>query len=123
MKRQLLRACCVLGCVLAAAPTQAQTATPANNFAFDQGGLDLATVSAFTYRLYVDGAVTGSPIAAICTGTASPFVCSTPVGAFTPGIHTVTLTAANAAGESVHSAPLTFTMVIVPSAPSNLRIQ
>ena len=98
-------------------------ATQTSRFALDQGAPDLATAQSYTYRVYADGAATGATIAMICTGTASPFVCTALVGAFTPGSHTVTFTAANVAGESPKSAPLTFTMVIIPAVPLNPRIQ
>jgi len=98
-------------------------ATSANRFAFDQPAPDLATATSYTYRLYADGATTGTILVVACTGTASPFPCSVPIGAFTPGPHSVTMSAANVAGESARSAPLLFTMVVIPSAPTNLRVQ
>jgi hypothetical protein len=92
-------------------------------FAIDQAAPDLATANSYTYRLYADGSVTGTVIPMVCTGTASPFLCTASVGAFTPGAHTVTLTAANLAGESGKSNVVTFTMVVVPQPPANARIQ
>jgi hypothetical protein len=101
----------------------AQTATPASRFAFDQTAPDLATANSYTYRYYADGATTGVALTVTCTGTASPFLCTAPVPAFTPGQHSVTLTAANIAGESPKSAPFAFTMMILPAVPANIRIQ
>jgi hypothetical protein len=104
-------------------PLAAQTATPASRFAFDQVAPDLATANSYTYRYYADGATTGVALTVTCTGTASPFLCTAPVPAFTPGSHSVTLTAGNTAGESPKSVPFSFTMVIIPAVPANIRIQ
>jgi hypothetical protein len=119
MKRLLF----VLLFVLAAVPAFAQTATPANSFAFDQVASTLATAQSYAYKLYADGSATGSVVVVTCTGAASPFVCTTPVGAFAPGAHTIRLTSGNAAGESAQSAPFSFTMVIIPATPANIRLQ
>lgn len=107
---------------LVTVPLTAQTATPTSKFTIDQGAPDLATATSYTFKLYADGSATGTVVPMTCTGATSPFTCTTAVSAFTPGTHTVTFTASNAAGESVKSAPLTFQMVIVPSAPANPRI-
>ena len=102
----------------------AQTsATPASKFVFDQIAPDLATANGYTYRYYADAATVGATLTAVCTGTASPFTCSAPIPAFTPGSHAVTITAANIGGESAKSAPLSFTFVVVPAPPTGLRIQ
>lgn len=116
---------CALICAfsLLASPLVAQTATPTSKFAIDQAAPDLATAQAYTYTLYADGATTGTVATMTCAGTASPFVCTSPVGAFTPGSHSVTFTARNAAGESAHSSALAFVMVIIPAAPANPRLQ
>lgn len=121
MKRLCLAACLCLFAV----PVLAQTATPSSKVGFDQAGPDLATVQAYTYKYYADGATTGAALpAATCTGTASPFACTVPFPAFTPGNHTLTLTASNAAGESAQSTPpLAFTMVVTPTAPTNVTIK
>lgn len=109
---------------LLATPLFAQTqATPSNKFAIDQAAPDLATAQAYVYKIYVDGGATGAVVTMTCSGTASPFLCTTPVGSFTPGAHTVTFTAANAAGESAKSAGLSFIMVIIPAVPQNPRLQ
>lgn len=112
------------GLLLWAVEVAAQTAIPTSKFAWDQGAATLAEAQAYTYRSYSDGAATGVVLSAVvCTGTASPFVCTVPVPAYTPGTHTVAFTAANLAGESAKSTTLSFTMVIQPSAPTNPRIQ
>ena len=107
---------------ISSVPAFAQTATPSNRFALDQAAPDLATAQAYTFRMYADGATTGTVVVMTCTGSSSPFVCSTPVNAFTPGAHAITMTAANVAGESTASAALSFVMIIQPAPPTNLRI-
>lgn len=113
--------------VLCAVAASAQTATPSSRFALDQAAPDLATATAYTYKAYADGAATGITIVMTCTGTASPFVCRAPIGAWNPGItagsHTVLFTASNAAGESLKSLPVTFQLVTVPATPSAPRIE
>ena len=99
------------------------TATPTSQFAFDQNAPDLATANSYTYRYYADGATTGVVLPMTCSGAAPPFVCVAPVPAFTPGPHSVTFTASNAAGESAQSAAVEFTMVIIPAVPQNPRVQ
>lgn len=111
----------VLGAL--AANASAQTGTPANTFAIDQAGPDLATVNSLTFKRYDDGAAVGVVTVFACTGTASPFVCKATFPAYTPGPHSVTFSASNAAGESPKSVALTFTFVVIPATPANPRIQ
>lgn len=108
---------------LVAGTAAAQNPTPASHLTWDQGATDLATAQAYTYRHYPDAAVAGTTLTGVtCTGTVSPFVCTVNFPAFTPGAHTLTLTAANTAGESAKSAAFAFTFVVVPTVPGNLRI-
>ena len=114
----------ILGLALAL-PTLlfAQTSTPASRIAWDQAAADLATAQALTYRYYPDGAATGTVFSGVtCSGTASPFTCSVAFPAFSPGPHSLTLSAANAAGESAKSAAVSFTFVVIPAVPANPRI-
>lgn len=110
--------------LLFSASAQAQTGTPTSRLAWDQGAPDLATAQAYAYTYYADGATTGTALTGVtCTGTAAPFTCSAAFPAFTPGNHTLTLTAKNVAGEGPKSSPLSFVFVVLPSAPQNVRIQ
>lgn len=118
-----LRVCLVLALVLLPILLAAQTATPSSKFVLDQVAPDLVTANSYTFKIYVDGSATGVGFPVTCTGTASPFTCAGSVPAFTPGTHSVTFTASNVAGESAKSAPFSFSMVIVPSAPANIRLQ
>lgn len=103
-------------------PAQAQTAGPASRFSWTEGASDLAAANGFTYRVYLDASATGTTLTATCTGTASPFACTSPIPALTPGAHTATLTAANVAGESPKSSVLSFQMVAVPATPGSFTI-
>jgi hypothetical protein len=98
-------------------------ATSASKYAWDQAGPDLATVQGYTYKVYADNATTGTVLTATCTGSASPFTCTAPIGAFSQGTHSAVFTASNAAGESAKSAAVNFTFVVIPSVPANPRIQ
>ena len=121
MKRILLFTTLLL---LVSSYVNAQTGTPSSKLTWDQQSSDLATAQAFTYKYYPDSSVTGTTlVGVICTGTTAPFVCQSPFPAFTPGAHTLTLTASNLAGESAKSLVISFTFVVIPSAPSNIRIQ
>ena len=120
MKRLLLVVCCLLG---AGVTAHAQT-TSASQLAWDQGAANLATAQGLTYRYYADGSATPVTLSGVtCTGSAAPFVCTVAFPAFTPGAHTLQLAAANVAGESAKSLVLSFTFVVIPDAPANLRIQ
>jgi len=120
MKRLLLIGLFVFGL----SSTVFAQATPTSRLGWDQTGPDLATVQAYTYRYYPDGSSTGVTLGGVtCTGATSPFACIVAFPAFTPGPHSLQLSASNVAGESLLSAPLNFVMVLVPAAPINLRIQ
>lgn len=115
----------LIALVLCTVPVGAQTTgTPASKLAWDQPNVtSAADAQAFTYRAYADGATTGTVLTGVtCTGTTT-VTCSVAFPAFTPGSHTVRLTAANSAGEGPQSAPIAFTFVVVPSAPANVRVQ
>lgn len=99
-------------------------ATGTNKIGWDQEGPSLTEVQAYTWKYYADKSVVGVSLTGVsCTGTASPYQCEVSFPAFTPGTHTLTLTATNLAGESPQSNPLNFTFVVTPSAPKNLIIK
>lgn len=119
MKRFLL----VITFALFAGVASAQTGTPTSQLAWDQSAANLATAQAFTYGFYPDSAAVKTALASVtCVGTASPFQCSVAFPSFTPGAHTLTLTASNVAGESPKSPALAFTFVVIPTAPTNPHI-
>lgn len=103
--------------------------TTANKIGWDQQAPSLAEAQAYTYKYYPDGATTGIALTGVvCTAVTSPTgtvvpQCEVAFPAFTPGSHTLSITASNEAGESVKSAPLNFAFVVIPSPPANLRIK
>lgn len=122
-RRLLLLIACVFVFRVEPVETQ-QPAASVSRLAWDQAAPDLASAQGYTYRYYPDGAANGTVLGGVtCTGTIAPFICVAPFPAFTPGPHSLTLTAANLAGESVPSAPLSFVFVVTPAAPTNVRIQ
>lgn len=104
----------------------AQTAPnvgPNDSFAWNQDGTSLATVQAYVYKYYLDGAVTGSVFSGVtCSGTATPFTCQVRSPTFAMGSHSIALTAASAAGESVFSSPFQFVYGNPPQIPNNIRV-
>jgi hypothetical protein len=101
----------------------AQQASPNSTIQWDQPAPTLADAQAYTYKYYADGSTTGVVFNGVtCNGTASPFTCTVLFPAFTPGNHTIRLTAQNIAGESTPSSPFGFTFVVTPSSPNNIRI-
>ncbi|MGH9425850.1 MAG: hypothetical protein ACRD2L_06030, partial [Terriglobia bacterium] len=80
-------------------------------------------VEAYEYRHYDDGGpgvLFMTPIS--CPLNTSFFACIVDIPAYTPGLHTVFITAANAAGESGPSNTLSFNMVVTPATPTNFRL-
>lgn len=109
--------------IAGAASAQTPTGTPTSKLLIDVTSVpDLATAQGYTYAYYPDAATTPTPIAMTCTGAAVPFTCAGAFPAFTPGAHGLTVTAKNVAGESPKSPVLSFTFVLVPNAPQNIRI-
>jgi hypothetical protein len=100
-------------------------ANPGNKIGWDQTALTLAEAQGYVYKYYPDGATTGIVLVKVtCTGNFSPFQCEVAFPAFTPGPHTLTLTASSGSAESAQSAPpLAFTFMVVPAVPANTRIK
>lgn len=121
------RMICALALITACHATSAaaQTiATSTSTLAWSQQAPDLATVQSYVFPAYVDGAGTGTPLTSVaCSGAASPFSCVAPLPTVATGTHTLALSAKSAAGESAKGLVLTFSFVVVPPAPTNLRIQ
>src|SRR3990167_4715837 len=114
----------VLALTLVSAAAQAQPATPSSKLAWDQPNATPTEAATFIYTVYNDGSTAGVTLTSVtCVAGVQSTVCSAPFLAYTPGAHSLTLTASNSAGESGKSAPFAFTFVIVPSTPWNLRVQ
>lgn len=102
----------------------AQNVVTGSKLAWDQVAPSLADASGYSYFYYADGATPRTALANVtCVGTSTPFQCSVNFPAFTPGNHTIAVSASNIAGESAKSNPLAFIFVVVPGVPTNLRIQ
>lgn len=126
MKNLVSLVLCLVILVLVAAPVAAQTAVATNKLAWDQSAPTLADAQTYTYRLYADGATTAQTVASVtcaASATAGVFACEAPFPAFTPGNHTVALSAVNLAGESPKSATMAFTFIVTPAVPTGLRIK
>jgi hypothetical protein len=96
----------------------AQAATPTSKFLLDIVAADAPTAQAYTWRLYLDGAATGTVVSGVtCASASGVITCTVPFPAMTPGSHSATFTAANTAGESAKSAAVTFALVVVPNTP------
>ena len=115
--------CLIPFLVLAFAANANAQASAGKKLSWDIVATSLTEAQGYTYKFYPDGSTTGQVMTStVCTGTASPFSCSNNFPAFTPGQHTLTITATNAAGESAKSLVFTFTFVVVPSTPTNIRV-
>lgn len=112
--------------VLCAVPAFAQTpaATPTSALGWNEAAPTVAAAQGYTYSYIPDGGVPIilTPASVVCSGAVSPFACQAPFPAFTPTSHTIALIAGNGAGDSLPSTPLAFTFVVIPSAPTNVRI-
>jgi hypothetical protein len=112
----------VLAFLLIPVLAQAQ-ATNSSRLVWEQPNATLAEAQAYTYRYYPDGNATGTSLTnVICAEQNTTITCASDFPAFTPGSHSLTITALNAAGESSQSAPFMFTFVVLPSTPINIRI-
>lgn len=102
---------------------QPQNATPTSRF---QWAMPIADVNAgliTRFELKIDD----GPFAAIGMatndgGSGANILFSHPIPALTVGNHTAIVRACNVSGCGPESAPLTFVLVILPSAPQNFRI-
>lgn len=123
--RAIACALCVLAPAIAAAQDPPLVSTQ-HRLAWSQDAATLQSAQAHQYFAIVDGTRRTDPMLPIlCTGTASPFTCSTPFPALTPGEHGISLVAAELLNgvlvQSTPSEPLRVNMVVI-SAPRNLRV-
>lgn len=124
MKQSVMVGLLVLVGLGVAHSATAQTVVPSSRLGWDEVAASNSEAGGFTYKYYPDGAATATTIGtATCTGGSSPFACTVPFPTFSPGSHTLQLTATNAAGESAKSAVFSFTVVAIPATPTNLRVQ
>lgn len=111
--------------ILGSTALMSAQAIPSSKLAWDQPAPDLASAQAYTYKYYPDGSLTGNTlIGVVCSGATSPFQCEVAYPSFTPGNHTLILSATNIAGESnPKSAPFAFAFVVTPGTPLNIHIK
>jgi hypothetical protein len=107
--------------------TTAQTsAKSTDKLQWDQAAPDLQTAKTYRYQVYLDAAPAGLALNADCAGTSAP-VCVAPLPPLTPGAHVASVTASlvlpdGTLVESPKSAPVTFTLIVVPQAPDKVRL-
>lgn len=117
----------------AIARAQPAPATPNSNAIWEQPNETQATAQALAHRFYLDAATVGGPVLTTktCVTSVAPVTplpnvtCTAKLPAMTVGSHTIKITASLAAAGSVESDfsnVVSFTMQIVPSTPTNLRI-
>jgi hypothetical protein len=113
--------------LIATLAVKSQAAPPASaaaKFEWDIVAPDLATAQGYTYFRYDDGALNGVAFANVtCAASAAGFTCDTPVPAYTPGAHTIQVSASDAGIEGPKSASFAFRFVVVPAAPTSVRIK
>jgi len=112
--------------LVAAAYVAAQSipnAGPNDSFGWNQTAPALTDANAYVYKYYLDGATMGSVFSGVkCTGSAAPFACAVKIPTFSPGQHSLTITAANSTGESAQSVPFAFVYGNPPPSPNNISI-
>jgi hypothetical protein len=115
--------------LLIAATAHAQTANPTSKLLWEQGNTSTpADALALIYRDYLDAATTGAiltPTGCVVTsGQTTTSTCTAPFPPMTVGAHAISITASTSqsGSESTRSNVVTFTLVIVPATPTNLRI-
>lgn len=85
---------------------------------WSQDAPSLTEAQGYTYRAYIDSAAT--MLSATCSGAASPYACSALLPSSSVGGHTLTVSAANAGGESSPSAAIQIARA--PLAPQAYRL-
>lgn len=123
--RTLLR---TIALVLLANIASAQTASNTSRLSWEIIASSLIEVNLYTWKYYPNAAATGvvfpTPVTCAASTTANEFTCSVAFPAFTPGPHTLNVTATDiTAGEGPKSAtPFSFTFSVIPGAVRNLRL-
>ena len=118
---------CLVGIGSFVSPAAAQViGSPNASLVWDQPAPTLLLAQEYTYRFYPDGATTGQVLSTVsCAVAPDPafFTCRAAFPPFTPAEHTLAITAGNDAGESLPSATITFTFVVLPQSPLRVRIE
>jgi hypothetical protein len=120
----MMKRMCLVGVGLLWAAHLSAQAGPNTEFIWTQPARDAATAQALTYRYYVDGDADGKVLAGVTCAGAPTILCVAPVPAFTPGNHSIQLTAGNAAGETAKSVPFAFSYgSVLPEVPVGLKLR
>ena len=115
MKRIVISTVVLVVLVAGIASAQVPSPTPPTvKIGFEHDG-----VNTDGYALIVDSVRTVT--VATCTGTGAARTCTTPFPAMTPGLHSLQVEAFNAAGVGI-STPLSVTVFVKPTDPTNVRI-
>lgn len=111
------------------ASAQSTPVVPGDRLGWNQPATSLGEAAGYSYLIRIDAQppTVVLPAGVTCVGTASPFLCSVPFPAATPGVdHNVTVAARKVvSGTNVDSPfaepPLVFQLVVVPGTPVNVR--
>lgn len=106
-------------------PAVLSAQVPTDKLGWDQAAASLAVANTYQAVVELDGVIQPAQVVT-CTGTASPFVCTTAIPATTPGPHTARIRVSETVNgvtlTSAFSVPLSFTLRAVPATPANPRI-
>jgi hypothetical protein len=97
-------------------------AQPPISLGWDQDFATPTEAQAFIYKIYLDGATTGTILQAVLCGSVNSVTrCSAPLNV-SIGTHKLTMTAEENGAVSPASVELTFKWPATPSTPKNLQI-
>jgi hypothetical protein len=107
-----------------------QDIAPSQKLNWKQSASTLAEANSYRYTYFLDGSTTGTVFVSGCTGTTSPFNCTSAIPAnvmanTSSGTHTVTITASvvladGTALDSGKSVVCSFRFATAPATPTNL---
>lgn len=109
-------------CLLVVLFSVSLQAQPPISLGWDQDFATPTEAQAFIYKIYLDGATTGTILQAVLCGSVNGVTkCSAPLNV-SIGTHKVTMTAEENGAVSPMSSELTFKWPATPAAPKNLQI-
>lgn len=104
------------------ASAQTVTVVGAKSVAWEQPAPSLAEANSYGAVIYVDVQPKQTLTGKTCSGAASPFTCSAPLPALTPGNHDLAVAVTLGGAESAKSSTLAVNVVVL-ATPQNLTIQ
>ena len=102
------------------AQTQTPVATSTASIAWDYPDADLSAGGVTRFEVQYDGGTWADAGMAKLAGATATY--STPIGALTPGSHSVAVRACNASLCGDSTSPLAFVLAVKPAQASNLRV-